>query len=83
VGLTPHQLEVLLLLTECLSNPKIAERLSTTPKTVDHHVAAILTKLHARSRARVPLGQHRPQGRADLPESHNPIHRTSESNIGG
>jgi DNA-binding CsgD family transcriptional regulator len=50
VGFTPRQLEVLLLLTEGLSNPQIAERLSTTPKTVDHHVAAILTKLHARSR---------------------------------
>lgn len=50
-GLTPRQLEVLLLLTEGLHNPEIAERLSTTPKTVEHHVSAVLTKLDARSRA--------------------------------
>jgi DNA-binding CsgD family transcriptional regulator len=51
VGLTPRQLEVLLLLAEGLHNPEIAERLSTTPKTVEHHVSAVLAKLNARSRA--------------------------------
>jgi DNA-binding NarL/FixJ family response regulator len=50
-GLTPRQLEILLLLAEGLHNSEIAERLSTTPKTVEHHVSAILAKLHARSRA--------------------------------
>jgi DNA-binding NarL/FixJ family response regulator len=49
--LTPRQLEILLLLAEGLHNPEIAERLSTTPKTVGHHVSAVLTKLEARSRA--------------------------------
>lgn len=50
-GLTPRQLEILLLLAEGLRNPEIAVRLSTTPKTVEHHVSAVLAKLNARSRA--------------------------------
>jgi len=50
-GLTPRQLEILLLLAEGLRNSEIAERLSTTPKTVEHHVSAVLAKLEARSRA--------------------------------
>ncbi|HEX3273010.1 MAG TPA: AAA family ATPase [Ktedonobacterales bacterium] len=49
-GLTPRQLEILLLLAEGLHNTEIAERLSTTPKTVEHHITAILAKLNARSR---------------------------------
>jgi DNA-binding CsgD family transcriptional regulator len=50
-GLTPRQLEILLLLAEGLRNSEIADRLSTTPKTVEHHVTAVLAKLQARSRA--------------------------------
>jgi DNA-binding CsgD family transcriptional regulator/tetratricopeptide (TPR) repeat protein len=50
-GLTNRQLEVLRLLAEGLRNPEIADRLSTTRKTVEHHVSAVLTKLEARSRA--------------------------------
>ncbi len=50
-GLTPRQLEILLLLAEGLRNAEIAERLSTTPKTVEHHITAVLAKLNARSRA--------------------------------
>jgi DNA-binding CsgD family transcriptional regulator len=50
-GLTPRQLEILLLLAEGLHNSEIADRLSTTPKTVDHHVSAVLAKLEVRSRA--------------------------------
>jgi DNA-binding CsgD family transcriptional regulator/tetratricopeptide (TPR) repeat protein len=50
-GLTPRQLEVLLLLAEGLSNPQIAARLSTSLKTVEHHVSMVLAKLPARSRA--------------------------------
>ena len=34
-----------------LPNKMAAERLSTTPKTVEHHVSAILAKLNARSRS--------------------------------
>jgi DNA-binding NarL/FixJ family response regulator len=40
-----------LLLAEGLHNSEIADRLSTTTKTVEHHVTAILAKLQARSRA--------------------------------
>jgi DNA-binding CsgD family transcriptional regulator/tetratricopeptide (TPR) repeat protein len=50
-GLTPRQLDILLLLAEGLRNSEIADRLSTTSKTVDHHVSAVLAKLEARSRA--------------------------------
>jgi DNA-binding CsgD family transcriptional regulator/tetratricopeptide (TPR) repeat protein len=49
--LTNRQLEILLLLVEGLHNSEIAARLSTTPRTVEHHVSAVLAKLHAHSRA--------------------------------
>lgn len=51
-GLTPRQNQVLALLAEGLSNGDIAERLSTSPKTVEHHVGAILAAFDAPSRAR-------------------------------
>src|SRR5262245_14023477 len=48
--LTARETEVVRLLAEGLRNGEIAERLSVTPKTVDHHVSAALSKLGARSR---------------------------------
>jgi DNA-binding CsgD family transcriptional regulator len=50
-GLTRRQLEILPLLAGGLYNSEIAERLSTSPKTVEHHVSAVLAKLNARTRA--------------------------------
>lgn len=50
-GLTPRQLEVLVLMAAGLHNSEIAERLSTTPKTIEHHVSDVLAKLAARSRS--------------------------------
>ena len=50
-GLTTRQLEVLQLMAEGLPNAEIANRLSTSPKTVDHHVSAVLAKLGVHSRA--------------------------------
>jgi DNA-binding CsgD family transcriptional regulator len=49
-GLTNRQIEVLALLADGLSNAEIADRLFISPKTVDHHVSAILAKLDARTR---------------------------------
>jgi DNA-binding NarL/FixJ family response regulator len=48
--LTPRQLEVAALLIEGLTNAEIADRLFVSPKTVDHHVSAVLAKLGAASR---------------------------------
>jgi DNA-binding CsgD family transcriptional regulator/tetratricopeptide (TPR) repeat protein len=49
-GLTTRELEVLALLVEGLRNAEIADRLVVSPRTVDHHVSAILAKLGARTR---------------------------------
>ncbi|WP_420641881.1 ATP-binding protein [Candidatus Leptofilum sp.] len=48
--LTNRQLEILTLLTESLTNAEIAARLHISPKTVDHHVSAVLGKLQVSSR---------------------------------
>ena len=50
-GLTSRQHEVLALLAERLSNPDIADRLFISPRTVEHHVSAILMKLDVSSRS--------------------------------
>jgi len=49
-GLTARELDILSLLSQGLSNAEIARRLSISPKTVDHHVSAVLAKLQVRSR---------------------------------
>ena len=49
-GLTARQLEVLALVADGLTNAEIAERLVVSPRTAEHHVAAVLTKLGAASR---------------------------------
>jgi len=49
-GLTQRQMEVLQLIERGLSNKRIAEHLAISPKTVDHHVSAVLGKLDAVSR---------------------------------
>jgi DNA-binding CsgD family transcriptional regulator len=45
LGLTQRQHDVLELLAAGLTNGEIAERLYISPKTVDHHVSAVLGKL--------------------------------------
>ena len=45
------QMEVLRLLADGLRNAEIANALFISPKTVDHHVSAILSKLGAQTRA--------------------------------
>lgn len=49
-GLTAREAEILSLLAQGLTNPQIASRLFVAPKTVEHHVTAILGKLAAPTR---------------------------------
>jgi DNA-binding CsgD family transcriptional regulator len=58
-GLTGRQLEVLGLLAAGQSNAEIAARLSLSPKTVDHHVSALLAKLGVGSRRQAAAAARR------------------------
>jgi DNA-binding CsgD family transcriptional regulator/tetratricopeptide (TPR) repeat protein len=49
-GLTNREVEILTLVDEGLRNADIASRLFVSPKTVDHHVSSILSKLGAKTR---------------------------------
>jgi DNA-binding CsgD family transcriptional regulator/tetratricopeptide (TPR) repeat protein len=49
-GLTTKELEVLKLLTQGCTNAQLARRLHRSPRTVDHHISAILQKLGVHSR---------------------------------
>lgn len=59
-GLTNRQVEILALLIEGLNNAAIANRLSISLKTADHHVTAILARLNVHTR----------EDAADLARSH-------------
>lgn len=52
-GLTAREVEVATLLAAGHTNTEIAGRLFLSPKTVDHHVSAVLTKLGVSSRRHV------------------------------
>ena len=49
-GLTARQAEVLQLLAEGLTNTEISDRLFVSPRTIEHHVSAILAKLDSSTR---------------------------------
>ena len=48
--MTARQVDILRLLAEGLSNKEIAAALQIAPKTVDHHVGAVLAKLEVTTR---------------------------------
>jgi DNA-binding NarL/FixJ family response regulator len=54
-GLTARQAEVLELVAKGMTNADIAEELFVSPKTVDHHVSALLMKLDVSSRKEAAL----------------------------
>jgi DNA-binding CsgD family transcriptional regulator len=58
-GLTARQLDVLALLADGLSNAEIAARLTLSPKTVDHHISAVLDKLGVANRTQAVSAAHR------------------------
>lgn len=57
--LTARQLDVLRLLVDGLRNAEIAERLFLSPRTVDHHVSAILRKLEVETRGQAVAAAER------------------------
>ncbi|CAA9568933.1 MAG: hypothetical protein AVDCRST_MAG19-2570 [uncultured Thermomicrobiales bacterium] len=50
-GLTPREVEVLRLVAEGMTNPRIAERLFLSPKTVSSHLVSVYGKLGVTTRA--------------------------------
>jgi DNA-binding CsgD family transcriptional regulator len=49
-GLTPRERQVLEMLREGLTNAQMAQRLHRSPRTVEHHVASLLTKFGVSTR---------------------------------
>jgi DNA-binding CsgD family transcriptional regulator/tetratricopeptide (TPR) repeat protein len=66
-GLTRRETEVLELLHAGLTDREIADRLVLSPRTVSHHVSAILGKLGVRRRTEA-IGAARELGRPGAPE---------------
>ena len=54
-GLTEREVEVLRLITYGLTTRQVARRLAISPRTADHHVEHIYTKLGVSSRAAAAL----------------------------
>jgi len=57
-GLTARQAEVLQLLDEGITDTEIANRLFVSPRTIHHHVSAILAKLDASTRKEAVAQAH-------------------------
>jgi len=57
--LSPRQVEVLELIASGATNAEIAAALVIAPKTVDHHVSAVLAKLGVASRQEAAAAAHR------------------------
>jgi DNA-binding NarL/FixJ family response regulator len=54
-GLTPREIEVLVLIARGASNRQVAERLGITPKTAGTHIERIYTKIGATTRSTAAL----------------------------
>jgi DNA-binding CsgD family transcriptional regulator len=57
--LTDRQIDILILLGKGLPNKEIGEKLFISPKTVDNHISAILSKLGVNSRAKAVVESQR------------------------
>lgn len=55
LGLTRHEQQVLTLMAEGIGNKEIARRMSRSPRTIEHHVSAVLAKFSAANRMEVLL----------------------------
>lgn len=55
LGLTRKEVEILALLSQGASNNEMAEQLSRSPRTIEHHVSSILGKLDAANRLEATL----------------------------
>jgi DNA-binding NarL/FixJ family response regulator len=61
MGLTRREQQILALMVKGAQNRDIAQSLSRSPRTIEHHVSSILTKLNANSRMEAMLRvQHEP-----------------------
>ena len=58
-GLTSKEVAVLALLAQGLRNKEIGERLNRSARTIDHHLAAIFTKLGVTTRAEAVSAAYR------------------------
>ncbi|MCA1492139.1 AAA family ATPase [Ensifer sp. NBAIM29] len=55
LGLTQHEQQVLALIAAGMSNKEAAQRLSRSPRTIEHQVSAVLSKFNAANRMEVLL----------------------------
>ncbi len=58
LGLTKREQEILQLISKGATNKEIAQVLSRSQRTIEHHVSAILTKLNSNSRMEAMLRVH-------------------------
>jgi DNA-binding NarL/FixJ family response regulator len=62
VGVTGRELDVLRLVVQGLTNAEVAERLVLSPRTVETHVANLLTKTGVRRRSDLAAKLRSPHG---------------------
>ncbi|GLQ55103.1 LuxR family transcriptional regulator [Devosia nitrariae] len=55
LGLTRHEQKVLALIAEGMGNKEVARLLARSPRTIEHHVSSVLSKLNAANRMELLL----------------------------